>query len=214
MPLLRGSSPAVIRANIARMIREGRSPAQASAIAYRVARAHRRNPLGINPLLLLALGGAAVLYLLSRTQQGQDVTARIIDTALTPRGIRNNNPGNIVRTSDAWKGMSADQSGDDHFVVFDAPVWGLRAMARVLRKYIASGADTVQEIIARWAPSNENDTDAYVAAVSQSMGVSPSDTVTDALLPSLMAAITKHENGTQPYAVAMFDQAIALERSA
>lgn len=131
-----------------------------------------------------------------------------------PRGIRNNNPGNIDRGKDRWRGMSADQSGDDRFIVFDAPVWGLRAMARILRKYIASGSDTIREIINRWAPPGENDTGAYVEAVAKAVGIGPDDKVEDSNLPDIMMAIVKHENGIQPYAVAMFDEAIALERQA
>ena len=29
-----------------------------------------------------------------------------------PRGIRNHNPGNIIRGADRWLGMAADQSAD------------------------------------------------------------------------------------------------------
>lgn len=139
--------------------------------------------------------------------------ARVIEIAGRVRGLRNNNPGNIVRTSDQWQGMSADQSGDPRFVVFDAPVWGLRAMARVLHKYIDIGADTIAEIIARWAPSSENDTNAYVQAVSTNAGLLPSAVVTAADLPRIMAAIVLHENGSQPYPLSLFDEALTLERS-
>jgi len=146
------------------------------------------------------------------------VIAKVIDTASDalgpsgPRGIRNNNPGNIERTGDAWRGMSADQGADERFVVFDAPVWGLRAMARILRKYIHGGSDTIREIVGRWAPVNENDAGAYIAHVAQLMGVSPDTPISDAMLVPLMQAITQHENGIQPYAVAMFDDAVTLER--
>jgi hypothetical protein len=224
MPLLRGSSRSTISANIARLIREGYPRSQAAAIAYRYARAFRRRNPGINPLLLASLGVAAALLLFSRTQKGAaiigDVTeggtklvARVIDVT-APRGIRNNNPGNIVRTSDQWQGMSASQDADSHFVVFDAPVWGLRAMARILHGYIGAGADTVREIINRWAPPSENDTGAYVDAVAQSIGVDADAPVDASALVPLMQAITLHENGIQPYAVSMFNDAVSLEATA
>ena len=56
-------------------------------------------------------------------------------TKALPRGIRNNNPGNIERGKDRWLGMSADQSGDPRFLVFDKPEAGLRAIMRLLINY-------------------------------------------------------------------------------
>ncbi len=44
----------------------------------------------------------------------------------TPRGIRNNNPLNIRRTRDKWKGMKALQS-DAQFAQFESMEWGWRA---------------------------------------------------------------------------------------
>lgn len=166
--------------------------------------------------LLMALGAAALLWAASRTKVGGEVIAKALDTTAQvfsgPRGIRNNNPGNIERTADQWRGMSADQSADDRFAVFDAPVWGLRAMARILRRYIASGNDTVREIINRWAPPVENDSGAYVNHVAQLLGLDPDTPIGAEHLPTLMQAIVMHENGVQPYADVLFADAIALEQ--
>ena len=53
-----------------------------------------------------------------------------------PRGIRNNNPGNIRWSNDQWKGLiPKDQASDKAFCVFRSPEYGIRAMARILRKY-------------------------------------------------------------------------------
>jgi len=170
------------------------------------------------PVLWIGLGLAFAVWALSRTKEGTQIALNLTDAIgnalIAPRGIRNNNPGNLVRTGDAWQGMSSDQSTDARFVVFDAPVWGLRAMARVLRNYLGAGQTTVREIVARWAPSSENDTGAYMDAVAAALGVGVDDQVAPAQLPELMAAIIKHENGMQPYPPALFDQAIALERTA
>jgi hypothetical protein len=38
-------------------------------------------------------------------------------TGRTPRGIRNNNPGNIRRNSDPWQGL-AERQGDVEFFTF------------------------------------------------------------------------------------------------
>jgi len=76
-----------------------------------------------------------------------------------PRGLRNNNPGNI-RASDPWQGMiGTDPAG---FAVFKDISWGIRAMAKDLTSKINNGYDTLQEIIYRWAPPTENDTEAYL----------------------------------------------------
>jgi hypothetical protein len=183
----------------------------------------RRTP---DPVLLLALGAAVALWFFSRTQRGSEMVGKVVSAAgdataavrdlLAPRGIRNHNPGNIERTADRWRGMSADQSSDPRFVVFDSPVWGLRALARILRQYMARGATTVRAIVNTWAPPVENDTGAYVQAVADAIGVDPDAPIdgSDATMSMLMQAITHHENGQQPYGPDVFAQALQLERSA
>jgi hypothetical protein len=84
-----------------------------------------------------------------------------------PRGIRNNNPGNIDRNTTKWQGMADDQSSDPRFVVFKTPQAGIRALAKILLTYQNhDGLKTVRGIIGRWAPAVENNTSAYVAAVA------------------------------------------------
>lgn len=186
------------------------------------------------PVALFAAGMAALYFALRNKTElrgsvfdpnpiprnmADEVVSNIIEPIKAimsgPRGIRNNNPGNIVRTSDRWQGMSADQSRDPRFVVFDAPVYGIRALARVLRKYNESGLNTVSAIINRWAPPVENDTGAYARVVAAALGVSPTTpiTLTDSTMVNLIAAIIKHENGTQPYPGALIAQAVQMERA-
>ncbi len=65
-----------------------------------------------------------------------------------------------------------------------------------------SGIDTVREIISRWAPTNENNTEAYIQSVATACGVRPDAALnlTDkGLMLKLVKAIIKHENGSQPY---------------
>lgn len=46
--------------------------------------------------------------------------------------------------------------------------WGIRAAFIILRRYIRRyGRNTIARIVAAWAPSNENNTRAYVLAVSR-----------------------------------------------
>ncbi|WP_367672819.1 structural protein, partial [Serratia symbiotica] len=91
-----------------------------------------------------------------------------------PRGIRNNNPGNI-RWGDDWKGLLPDkQRTDKSFCQFSTPEYGIRAMIIILRNYQKKhGINTISGIIHRWAPTSENDTQAYIDSVSQEVGVAP-----------------------------------------
>ncbi len=118
-----------------------------------------------------------------------------------PRGIRNDNPGNIRRTATTWVGQSVEQP-DKSFVCFDTPESGLRALMKVLLSYQRRyKIHTIEAIISRWAPPVENNTDAYVAAVAKHVGVAPKAFV-DVEVPDnlirLAQAITQHENGKGP----------------
>lgn len=130
-----------------------------------------------------------------------------------PRGIRNRNPGNIRRSGDRWQGLAPVQSDLDFFV-FESPLWGIRAMARILRNYQRRyGLRTINQIVARWAPAVENDTAAYAAAVAKAMRIGVGrrlDLSDDATLRDLIAAIIRHENGIQPYGLDIIETAIDL----
>lgn len=121
----------------------------------------------------------------------------------TPRGIRNNNPGNIRWGSD-WKGLKKDgKQQDPSFCVFETPEYGIRALAKLLRNYQRLYVlNTPRKIISRYAPPNENQTLAYINSVSQQLGMTP-DTEVDltetGILAVFIKAIIRHENGIQPY---------------
>lgn len=119
---------------------------------------------------------------------------------MAPRGIRNNNPGNIVRTNGAWEGEVYGHDGK--FKTFATPEQGIAAVGRNLLSYDSKGLNTVSGIINRWAPPSENNTSQYVSIVSKSLGVSPDaklDMKDPAVLASLTRAIIQHENGQMPY---------------
>lgn len=127
-----------------------------------------------------------------------------------PRGIRNCNPLNIRRSAIPWLGL-ADEQTDADFCVFAKPEYGIRAGARILKTYQREGVTTLQEAVGRWAPSSENNTQAYVANVCRACGVSPGDIVDlTALLPKIIPAMIQQENGEQPYSVQLINYGIAL----
>ena len=133
---------------------------------------------------------------------------------MTTRGVRNNNPGNIERTSTKWQGMADDQSGDARFIVFKTPQWGVRALARTLLTYQNTHKlDTVRKIINRWAPPGENNTAAYVKAVAKACGVLPDDVIdldSAAVMRPLVVAIIAHENAGYAYPAGVIDEGLHM----
>jgi hypothetical protein len=142
-----------------------------------------------------------------------------------PRGIRNNNPGNI-RWGAPWQGLVPEaQRTDTDFCQFVAAAWGVRAIAVILITYQdkrrapdGSAIDTVDEFISRWAPAVENNTSAYVQAVASALGVGADDPTVDVhrydTLLTLVRAIITHENGQAPkgdwYAQEVYDEGLRL----
>ena len=131
-----------------------------------------------------------------------------------PRGIRNNNPGNI-RHGQNWQGLNPDgRNIDPAFCVFKSPVFGIRALAKVLMNYKKiHGLNTVRQIISRYAPPNENQTKAYIQTVAEQIGVYP-DTIIDieerGILTVFIKAVIRMENGIQPYSDEIIQQGIDL----
>lgn len=116
-----------------------------------------------------------------------------------PKGIRNNNPGNIDFVPRyKWQGLAAPPT-DGRFCVFKTPFDGIRAIARTLITYEKQhGCNTIREIIERWAPDLENNTAAYIAAVSAATGFGPDqelDMESYEHQVGIVKAIINHENG-------------------
>ena len=82
---------------------------------------------------------------------------------MLPRGIRNNNPLNIRRSKDKWKGLRAVQA-DAQFCQFETLEYGWRAAFYLLTRtyYHKYRLYTIRSIISKWAPPIENKTDAYI----------------------------------------------------
>jgi len=115
-----------------------------------------------------------------------------------PRGIFNCNPGNIKKSKIEWEGL-ADIQRDKTFATFSQPIWGLRAMMKILLTYYRIyKLDTVHKIINRWAPEIENPTGEYIEYVCDYTFFRP-DEVIDVreydTLVDLAQAIVLFENG-------------------
>jgi hypothetical protein len=123
------------------------------------------------------------------------------DQAGVPRGVRNNNPGNIMRTADSWQGET--EGNDPRYKTFASAEAGIAAMGENLLAYQDKyGLNTINGIVSRWAPATENDTKSYIATVSKALGVKPDDTLNlrdPATMTKLVGAMIGVENGEQPY---------------
>lgn len=87
------------------------------------------------------------------------------------RGLRNNNPLNIRRSQTKWLGQSKKQS-DKSFVQFRSLAYGFRAAFVILRTYMRKySLCCVEQIIGRWAPPTENDTESYIQIVCDWSGL-------------------------------------------
>ena len=91
------------------------------------------------------------------------------------RGLRNNNPLNIEKTrgGNPWQGEVVP-SKDKRFAQFTTVAYGYRAAFKLLNNYQRNyGLDTIRKMIGRWAPSEENHTDALSAPWRKDRGCPP-----------------------------------------
>lgn len=117
------------------------------------------------------------------------------------RGLRNNNPLNIIETDRIdydWKGEALIDL-DDQFEVFVSPEYGIRAAGKILDNYRKKGFVTVAAIINRWAPRHENNTDSYIKNIESRTGWASTFKPDRSHYPRLLAAMIQHENGFNPF---------------
>lgn len=131
-----------------------------------------------------------------------------LNSSSVPRGLRNNNPGNLVLTNIAWQGKIPKPQNNDtnngvvvkHFEQFTNLEFGIRAMLKDLINDINKGKNTINKIISEYAPPTENNTGVYIQSVSKTLGVTPNQTLThidSKFLLNLSRAIFKVELGSQ-----------------
>lgn len=130
-----------------------------------------------------------------------------------PRGIRNNDPGNIRDSSTRWLGEDPANK-DKVFEDFLEPVYGIRAIGKILLNYERLyGLNTIRKLITRWAPPHENNTAAYVRLVSSMAGIDPDTKIKVAdHLEAIIPGIIQQENSQQPYSASLIKQACDMAR--
>ncbi|MEY0554626.1 hypothetical protein AB7334_00540 [Providencia rettgeri] len=139
---------------------------------------------------------SAPVQALSAIGEPSDVggSMRVPGNIKDSRGGQNNNPGNLRISDNIWDGQIGD---DGEFVQFASPEHGVRALGKNLITYRNKGFVTVNQIINRWAPKKDgNNTEGYIAFVSQRMGVDPNvpiDVTNIDTLKSITTAIMAQE---------------------
>lgn len=118
--------------------------------------------------------------------------------ATPPKGIRNNNPGNLRFANQTGAVRTAD-----NFAKFETYDQGVRALDRQLDLYYTGRSPaagnvprtTIREIISIYAPTSENPTNSYISTVASRMGLDPDETIPIDRLPNLREEIVRVELG-------------------
>ncbi|EEP1124208.1 hypothetical protein HAZ64_002234 [Salmonella enterica] len=114
-----------------------------------------------------------------------------------PRGIRNNNPGNLNYAGQAGATMEGGEGG--RFAVFESMQHGVAALYKQLQLYFKRGINTLSSIVKTYAPaSDNNNVDAYISALTKATGKGDNEVLDSgdtATIARLMKGIVDHENG-------------------
>ncbi len=111
-------------------------------------------------------------------------------------GIRNNNPGNIIKSGNNWKGK-VHGNVPGRFEQFVSIEYGIRAMMRNIVSQFRKGHNSIAALINKWAPAFENKTGVYISFVSNQTGIAPHTRIgqlNKEILIALCKAIAQMEN--------------------
>ncbi len=103
----------------------------------------------------------------------------------------NNNPGNL-----RFVGQQGATQGENGFAKFSSPEAGVKALESQI-KLDASRGLTLQQFINKYAPPTENNTNQYLAQMTQMLGVPPTTKISNVDIKRLTQAIALKESGTR-----------------
>lgn len=165
----------------------------------------KKRPLWVWCAALLLPGGLIIwilwrYYNAPKSVSGDTTGDNVGDSR--PRGIQNNNPGNLKSDTTAWAGKTGSDSKG--FVVFEdggangPAYYGLHAAGETALNYQKEdGINTLNDFGLRWAPpSDNNGASDYGNELASQLDVDPEATfnVQDNLW-QLLKAICRNENG-------------------
>lgn len=142
---------------------------------------------------------AAVLLLPKKVKDSLSSSLPQFGNKKLNRGLRNNNPGNIRKTTIKWPGKVSNPL-DTAFESFDTMSNGVRAALRNAHTHWNRGKNSIAALVTIWAPPFENNTSAYVAAVSKAAGIPSGKQFAwgnNETTAKIMLAIFQHENGAR-----------------
>lgn len=116
------------------------------------------------------------------------------------RGLRNNNPGNLIAAPNS---TGYDYGNDHRYVKFGSSRDGIAAMSRQLMLDAEDGLNTFDGLLQKYAPAKaKNNTRGYIDRVSKGTGFGPHEPL-NMHDPNVLAKVIPHmikvENIEQPY---------------
>jgi len=102
------------------------------------------------------------------------------------------------KSADRWQGQVLPQrgSGEGAFCQFETMEYGIRAAFCLLRTYATRyRLSSIRDIVMRWAPPSENDTQSYIRHVCLLTGFGGNQRLTEKDWPRLVKAMAKMESG-------------------
>ncbi|CDH22646.1 hypothetical protein [Xenorhabdus bovienii] len=121
-------------------------------------------------------------------------------TGKKPRGIRNNNPGNLVAAPNA---VGKDYGKTHTYVKFGTAHDGISAMARQIMLDAERGLNTIYSLLNKYASKKAgNNTSGYIDRVSKQTGYGPNQPINmhdPKELKKVMGAMIVVENDLNPY---------------
>jgi hypothetical protein len=129
-----------------------------------------------------------------------------------PRGVRNNNPGNLNFAGQ--EGATKEGGEKGRFAVFEDMSTGVSALVNQLEAYSRRGIDTITEIVNKYAPAGDNnDVQAYIKALASATGKDPNaklDLSDMHTLVPLVKGIVEHEGNGKYVSAKDYAQGIML----
>lgn len=115
----------------------------------------------------------------------------------SPRGIRNNNPGNLNYAGQ--EGATKEGGDNGRFAVFESMREGISALHRQIQRYMAKGINTIDAIVNKYAPSSDgNNVQAYIQQLVGATGKGANEALSgddQGTVFKLIRGIINHENG-------------------
>lgn len=112
-------------------------------------------------------------------------------TARARTNADRNNPGNL-----RYAGQ-AGATNEGGFAAFPTLARGIQAANRQLDLYTQRGLNTISKIVQKWAPPNENDVPAYIAALKKATGKGENDVLSPTDRQRLLQGIFGHEGSNK-----------------